>query len=400
MTFTSTLHSPRRHFDYIDLLRGIAILGVLSAHATLGMSAAGFTQLPLHVEWLLGAGKHGVSLFFVVSAYTLMRSLDERRNDGESLFVPYLIRRIFRIAPAYYLVLLLVFFLHGKGFGGYTPRDEPNIGWPDLAVHLLFVNGLFPYYINNFIGVEWSIATEFMFYAMLPFIFLWLRNSRNHASLAGKAATLYVAGLVSLWFMYFKGGYMQKIIGHYPMEIFGPWIYFFILSHIHEFAAGIAIWVLMKILSEKRAARLSATTTKLMLGALVAFGVMLAYAEAYWASSVFMTVGGQILWGLLGASLIYVLSVLRPGPVPWLSFLGKISFSLYLVHMPVFYGLTKFAPTWSISSFALFNFSLYLFIALSVSLTTATLLFHFAEKPGMRAGKALLNRSPKTFFAA
>lgn len=391
--------SPREHFDCIDLLRGIAIFGVLSAHATFGMVAAGFTQLPLHMEWLLGAGKHGVSLFFVVSAYTLIRSMDERRNDGESLIVPYLIRRIFRIAPAYYLVLLLVFFLHGKGFDGYTPRGEPNLGWSDLAAHLLFVNGLFPYYINSFIGVEWSIATEFMFYAMLPFIFLWLRDSRNHTSLACKAAALYVAGLVLLWFMYFKGGYMQKIIGHYPMEIFAPWIYFFILSHIHEFAAGIAIWVLMKILADKRIPNPGAAITKLVLGALVAFGVMLAYAEAYWTSSVFMTVGGQILWGLLGASLIYVLSVLRPGPVPGLSFLGKISFSLYLVHMPVFYGLSKFAPTWSITSFAFVNFSLYLFIALSISLAAATLLFHFVEKPGMRVGKALLNRSPKTLFA-
>lgn len=220
MTLTSP--SSREHFDYIDLLRGIAIFGVLSAHSAFGIGASGLAQLPLHFEWLLGAGKHGVSLFFVVSAFTLIRSMDARRSSEESLIGPYLVRRFFRIAPAYYLVLLLVFFLYGKGFEGYTPPGDRNLGWPDLAAHMLFVNGLFPYYINDFIGVEWSIATEFMFYAVLPMIFLWLRNSRNHASLVCKAAALYLAGLALLWFMYFKGGHLQRIIGNYPMEILGP----------------------------------------------------------------------------------------------------------------------------------------------------------------------------------
>ncbi len=98
------------HYDYIDLLRGVAICGVLSVHSTFGMNAAGLTQLPMHAESLLFAGKFGVSLFFVLSAYTLMLSLSGRIGTSQSMFLPYFIRRFFRIAPAYYLILFLVFF--------------------------------------------------------------------------------------------------------------------------------------------------------------------------------------------------------------------------------------------------------------------------------------------------
>lgn len=390
---------PNEHFAYIDLLRGIAIFGVLSAHAGLGMAAAGLTQLPFRIDWLFGAGKHGVSLFFVVSAYTLIRSMNSRYRSDEPMIASYIVRRFFRIAPAYYLVLLLIFFLHGKGFGGYTPPGATALAWVDLAAHLFFVNGLSPYFINSFIGVEWSIATEFMFYALLPCIFLWLRKSSSHTVLAIKASILYLAGLVLLWFMYFKGGHMQKIIGRYPIEIFGPWIYFFILSHIHEFAAGIAAWVTLKILSERNSPRPGPAATKLALGGLVVFGMILAYAEALRGDSVYMIVGSQVLWGLLGAGLIYVLSVLRPGRISGLTFLGRISFSLYLVHMPVFYGLSKLSVIWSITDFAIVNFGIYLLLAWCLALTAAVLLFYFVEKPGIRTGQALLDRFSKPLFA-
>jgi peptidoglycan/LPS O-acetylase OafA/YrhL len=50
---------------YIDMLRGLAILGVLLVHSTgFGMAVVGLEKMPISVEWLLQAGRHGVTLFF------------------------------------------------------------------------------------------------------------------------------------------------------------------------------------------------------------------------------------------------------------------------------------------------------------------------------------------------
>lgn len=386
-----------QHFDYIDLLRGLAIFGVVAAHSMMGMAAIGLTQLPFHIDWLLSAGRHGVSLFFVVSAFTLIRSLNSRR--GDPMFFAYFVRRFFRIVPAYYLVLLLVFFAYGKGFESYTPPGEPNLTWPDLAAHLLFVNGLFPYYINDFLGVEWSIAAEFPFYAMLPFIFLWLRNTEAGLPLSIKAALLYGGSLALLWMMYWKAGPLIQLLGiHlYPREIFVPWTYFFILTHMHEFAAGIAVWTLMRRLEHKPG--LDKAWAGWSLGLLIAAGIALACLESWRYDSVLLTIWAPVAWGLMAACLIYLLSVLNPPPLFALSYLGKISFSLYLVHMPIVYGLSRSSTAWRVTDSVAINFGLYQVVAWSLSLTTAALLFHFVEKPGMRMGKALLNRFPKPAFA-
>lgn len=390
--------SSGEHLAYIDLLRGFAIFGVLAAHGGLGLTPAGLSGLPLHIDWLLGAGKHGVSLFFVVSAYTLMRSMDIR-HYSEPLPWPYIVRRFFRIAPVYYLVIALVFFFHGEGFDGYSSPESSGLTWGSFGAHLLFVNGLFPYHVNNFLGVEWSVATEVMFYALLPVLFIWLRRSGSNAGLAVKALMLYLAGLALLWVMYFKSGHVQSITGPYPDAIFGSWTYFFVLSHMHEFAAGILAWAGVKIAGNRFTQLTALVRARLLLAVLGGCGVGLACLEVIHGDNFYMVLGGQVLWGLFGAGLLVVLAVLRPKPIPGLTFLGRISFSLYLVHMPVFYGLSKSPESWGLTDIPLLNYSFYLTSAWLLALGAATLLFHLIEKPGMRLGQMLLSRSPKPILA-
>lgn len=97
----------------------------------------------------------------------------------------YFIRRFFRIAPAYYFILLTVMFLNGKGVPDYTDPGQTSLTWPDLIAHLFFINSFFPYYSNDFLGVEWSISTEVLFYSLLLFYkclcpnFFWVEISKG-----------------------------------------------------------------------------------------------------------------------------------------------------------------------------------------------------------------------------
>lgn len=83
--------------SYIDVLRGIAVLLVISVHH--GML---FMQLPL-IHYVSGFGQMGVQLFFVASAYTLCLSASRRTEPARNFYI----RRYFRIAPLYYFAIVL-----------------------------------------------------------------------------------------------------------------------------------------------------------------------------------------------------------------------------------------------------------------------------------------------------
>ena len=94
-----------RHYDWIDSLRGYAILLVIAVHATQ------VCKLPEVVQTFLNQGARGVQLFFVVSAVTLMMSW-RARQDGVLAFYK---RRFFRIAPMWWLAIIFWVLLQGSG---------------------------------------------------------------------------------------------------------------------------------------------------------------------------------------------------------------------------------------------------------------------------------------------
>lgn len=374
---------------YIDMLRGFAIVGVLLVHSTIGMEMAGLSALPFHLEWLLRAGKHGVDLFFAVSAFTLMRSMHNRISVEHMAMRKYFCRRFFRIAPAYYVVLIVVFLFYGKGILGYVDPQEAALSLLDLTTHLLFVNGFFPYFTNGFLGVEWSVSTEFLFYVLLPFIFIWLDKAVSKNQAICSAAFLYFASIGLYWVIFFKVDF-SALGGGFAAPIFPNWLYFFITSHLHVFIAGILAWLaLFKAEEGLKKIRLNILLVGLALT--VGLAIAGAYSEWLWWGDRRVRWGSLVYWGLLSALLTYLLGMLKPSSIFGLSHLGKISFSLYLVHFPIFYGLRDLDKIWEITSVPGVNFIVYVVFGLGLSYFFAQLLFQFVEQPGIKLGKVLIN---------
>src|SRR5579871_675598 len=142
-------HEPRK-YDYIDAMRGIAILMVLTVHSG--------QQFPLSepARTISAMGQLGVQLFFVASALTLCLSWTSREDETER--VPkFLIRRYFRIAPMYYAGTL-VYFLNNvvrshstvhAALQDYTPLN--------VLANVFFVHGLVPSANNTIVPGGWSI---------------------------------------------------------------------------------------------------------------------------------------------------------------------------------------------------------------------------------------------------
>lgn len=156
-------------FRYVDLIRGIAILMVVIVHSSLSISSSNI------FTYLASFGQLGVQLFFLASALTLSFSMESRGCRKIDVLAFY-IRRFFRIAPMYYIGIIIFAILNyylsvsklDNNFGYYTFRG--------VISNILFIHGFSPAYNNNIVPGGWSIGTEMFFYLVFPLFFMKLKS--------------------------------------------------------------------------------------------------------------------------------------------------------------------------------------------------------------------------------
>jgi peptidoglycan/LPS O-acetylase OafA/YrhL len=143
----------------LDLLRAIAVVFVFIDHLGLGLS---------------GLGRLGVVLFFFHTSYVLMGSLDHMVQGAGSvgrLFAAFWIRRIFRIYPLAILFVLVVAIFHIGTIGGEARLYATHA---ELVANLLLVQNLAG--IRTILGPLWTLPLELQMYAILPALYLLLRE--------------------------------------------------------------------------------------------------------------------------------------------------------------------------------------------------------------------------------
>lgn len=162
----------KERLNYIDSMRGIAILMVILVH-----TAQSVKNVSILFQYIAAYGQMGVQLFFIVSAYTLCHSW-LKRNDEQHKIINFAIRRFFRIAPAYYMGLGIYFivsiFENLYRNGMFQPADQYSFF--NIAINLVFLNGFYPPANNNIVPGGWSIGTEMAFYAMFPLLMFLVVN--------------------------------------------------------------------------------------------------------------------------------------------------------------------------------------------------------------------------------
>jgi peptidoglycan/LPS O-acetylase OafA/YrhL len=169
--------TPSRRSDrmiQLDVLRGVAILLVLGYHTVVDSDSAGLLRLPARV--LGRAGWTGVDLFFVLSGFLVGGLLlSEFQTRGSVDLRRFAIRRMFKIWPGYYLLVLSGLAIDGPG----RWRRALQVYLPNF-LHLQNYGRYF-----NRIDHTWSLAVEEHFYIALPLlIWLLLRFGRKPRPLA------------------------------------------------------------------------------------------------------------------------------------------------------------------------------------------------------------------------
>ena len=153
----------------LDGLRALAALSVFGVHFN-QIVQLDFHIGPVGIYRLLANGNHAVSLFFSLSGFLLSLPFWKAIESGRPLpgMKRYILRRIGRILPAYYVALTILILL-----GGLWRIPGAGI---DILLHYTFLFNYTEFSIFSINPPFWTLAVEVQFYILLPVFFLLVRR--------------------------------------------------------------------------------------------------------------------------------------------------------------------------------------------------------------------------------
>jgi peptidoglycan/LPS O-acetylase OafA/YrhL len=362
-----------KRYAGLDALRGIAALLLVIFHVQ------GIPQLEISGEFrrIVGFFGAGVPLFYSLSAFSLMSGYHDKLQSPGGLLHFY-IRRIFRILPLFYT--LLIFWLLVRKF-----YFKAETSFSIFSINYLPVFGLIPGQHEGLVWASWSIGVEILFYMVFP---LALIVSRTLAS----------SFFVFLATVAISASSQEALA---PLKDIAPsFSYMAISTQIVFFGAGLFAYRLGEFLRKKISGY---TRTKQRVCAEAIFLSGIAFVLLYWLTPIASWAGGFHLGTqMLAFSWILMLSpVLIHGQLNTLAIrplerAGKISFSLYLLNPPVIYFLSKtglFTAIYTHFSISNIAFGICLLVSLSVLWILSQITFCLIEKKGILLGNILLEKS-------
>lgn len=362
----------------LDGLRGIAILLVLLRHGARPVYESHGQILalgPWDIAIPLLNGWMGVDLFFVLSGFLITHHL---LNSWPATFdyrflLRYWSKRVLRTFPAYYATLFIV-------AAGVLPFYRPEVAHfgRELAHHLVFLQD---YLGSQFVAAFWSLGVEEKFYLLCPFVLWWLGRypqRRQPWILAGLA--LMPLGLRALTLAATAGG-----LDDYASFFWN------VRSPFHLALDGLWLGVMCALLYRWRPPALAEgspwRSRILYAGLAVTFATMLPLpwfeSGAWWPTVFVLALVPLGFAGILLATITGATPLRRFLRAPSLRFLAAISYSVYLIHLPML-PLAEQLSAWMMAPATgppLRQFAAFFPVFLALSLAAGLALHLTVEKP-------------------
>ena len=352
----------------LDGIRGVGMLNIMGVHAGV---------------WLTGGGFYLLDSFFALSGFLITSLLiAEWRKRGTIRLGTFWARRARRLLPALFLMLLGVAFI----FGVLVPAGTyPTLRGDALSSLFYFANWHFIVSSSNYFDMTsltsplihmWSLALEEQFYLVWPLVVLGaLKVFRSLWALLAVSIVGALASALEMALLYKPGNTTR--------------LYFGTDTHAQSVLVGATLAVALAMWSERRGNRDWAARTRAGRWALTVVGAVGVAVSAVLYTSVKSTDsiayrGGFLLAAVAASAVLLSVSCAQDSPVakvfsfPPFTFIGRISYGMYLWHFPLFTYINH-ART-GLSGWALFG------VRFVPTLLIATASFYLVERP-IRTGK-------------
>jgi peptidoglycan/LPS O-acetylase OafA/YrhL len=363
----------------LDLLRAIAVVWTMLFHSFL---VGGLGE---HWSWLSRYGWMGVDLFFVLSGFLIGQQVLAPLARGEGVsFRDFWLRCAFRILPAYWAVLAL--YLLWPDFRE-APGMEP---WWKFAG--FFVNLSIDYSHNAAFSHAWSLCVEEHFYLLFPLLAVAFARRGSRNAVIAFLVALVLGGIALRTATWLHDSALGGDRNWFVEDIYYPtW------NRLDGLLAGVAL-AIWKTWRPAQWARMATHANLVFLAGLATL------ALSFWLFRERTgLLGNSVGWPVLSAALaLLVFAAAQPGSwigrraVPGVGWLAAVSYSLYLIHKPV-YGLVE----WQWGAM-LEGRGIVALLAYGIASLLAAAVLHYAvERPGLRLRDRLLRRaSAKLSFDA
>lgn len=382
-TITLKNYYKDNYISALDGLRGLMALWVFYGH---------FQLLCIGTEPFFGDPTIAVDIFMLLSGF-LMYYQWEKRWSNELSFASqtkvFYLRRFFRIAPLYFVLLTVVYAMGSyfnsiqlslnefvpqpwadEGLGGALAGAERS-KFIDIISHYTFVFGFLPKYVETNILPDWSIGLEMQFYLFFPFLVMIIRK------IGWFPMTIIILALTLINSRLF-GLYGQPgLIASYVLPGFlGFKLYIFLAGMLLGGAylnRKSALWMLFIALG----IIFYSTTIQFK-----AFFVLCLFILFYDFNTNPAKIPG------------FLIKMTKMLGSPFGKFLGNTSYSVYLVHMLILFPILVFLH--GLDWFAALSDNLKMLAAGSIVIPLVYLisyvLFKIVELPGISFGRQVLKR--------
>lgn len=332
--------TDRKYFPHIDGLRAFAVIAVILFHYQIPYFSGGYV---------------GVDIFFVISGFLISGIIQNQYRNGTFKFFNFYKKRFYRIYPAVLFICAITFlcavslfspthFAHlGKNLLGALSFTSNFIYWKSIG-YFQILDGYDPFIPT------WSLSIEMQYYLVFPiFYVLLIKFFKGYAGWL-----MLLSALASL--------ILTEILSRFTSNF----VYYNLPFRFFEFAIGTLCF---HILQSQKMHDINTTFFSIIGTLLIAVGVILFDNQTPFP-------GVFALLPCFGAALI-ILSRAKNTPSlkiydnPFMVYIGKISYSFYLIHWPV-YVLFGY---WYFTDMSLATKGM-LFL---VSAVLAALTYHFVE---------------------
>lgn len=355
-------------FENLDALRALAFGMVFIYHFFGYMHYTPSTKAEsLFVTHFIMEGHLGVNVFFVLSGFLITYLLlSEKETTGRIHVGFFYMRRILRIWPLYFAVLVIGFFIYPLLTGQY----DSSVIKDHLSYYALFIGNFdrirsdFVGIGNDNLGVLWSIAVEEQFYFFWPLILL-LINKKHHVPV----------------FLLIIGASLTYRAFHYKDA---TRIYLHSLSVMSDLIVG-ALLATISLHKTKLYYRLENCSSFFIAGVYVLLLMAILFFHYWSRQNAFTVVTERLILSMffafvIGEQCFAKNSLVKLGRFKRLNFIGVISYGLYSLHLYSLILIQKINLMFQFDSDNKLVFYCELAISLALSIFLCYFSYHYFEK--------------------